>query len=119
VDGVLVGMALLVVFGVGLVALSFALAIASRPGGDLFWGVTQMVMFPIILLSGLLLPVDSGPGGLQVAAAANPVRYIADAERALFAGQLTDVSVVYGALCAGAVAVVGLIIGTRSMRRGI
>ncbi|MFC6079807.1 ABC transporter permease [Sphaerisporangium aureirubrum] len=119
VEGVVVGLGVLVVFGVGLGALSYALAIASYPGGDLFWGVTQMVMFPIVLLSGLLLPVESGPGWLRVAAAANPVRYVADAERALFAGRMADMSVVYGALCAAAVAVVGLVIGTRAMRRGI
>lgn len=118
VPGVVMGLGVLVVFGVGLGALSFALAIASRPGGDLFWGVTQMVMFPLVLLSGLLLPVESGPGWLRVAAAANPVRYIADAERALLAGRV-DMSVMYGMGCAVAVGVIGLAIGTRAMRQGV
>ncbi|MEO3863673.1 ABC transporter permease [Acrocarpospora sp. B8E8] len=117
--GVLAGLALLVVFGVGLGALSFVLAIASAPGGELFYGITQLVMFPLLLLSGVLLPVDAGPGWLQTAAAFNPVTYVVNAERALFAGSFTDISLLYGLLAATAVATLGLTLGTRAMRRGI
>ncbi|WP_405143969.1 ABC transporter permease [Sphaerisporangium sp. NBC_01403] len=117
--GVLAGLALLIVFGVGLGSLSFVLAIASRPGGELFWGVTQMVLFPLMLLSGVLLPVESGPAWLRATAALNPVSYIVRAERALFSDRFADISVLYGLLAACAVAAVGLALGTRAMRRGI
>jgi ABC-2 type transport system permease protein len=117
--GVVAGLALLVVFGVGLGALSYVLAIRSAPGGDLFYGVTQLLMYPLLLLSGMLLPTDSGPAWLRVAAAVNPVSYVVDAERALFAGDFTDLSIVYGALASCAVAALGLTLGTRAMRRGI
>ncbi|GAA3026137.1 ABC transporter permease [Streptosporangium longisporum] len=117
--GVLAGLVMLVVFGVGLGALSFVLAIASRPGGDLFYGVTQLVMFPLMLLSGVLLPMDSGPGWLQTAAALNPISYIVEAERSLFSGRFADTSVLYGTVAACAIAVIGLVTGTRAMRRGI
>ncbi|GAA4190203.1 ABC transporter permease [Streptosporangium oxazolinicum] len=117
--GVLAGLTVLTLFGIGLGALSFALAIASSPGGDLFYGVTQLVMFPLMLLSGVLLPMDSGPEWLQVAAALNPVSYVVEAERALFSGLFADMSVLYGTLCACAVAAVGLATGTRAMRHGV
>ncbi|GAT68473.1 ABC transporter permease [Planomonospora sp. ID91781] len=117
--GVLAGLVLLAVFGIGLGALSFALAIASQPGGELFYGVTQLVMFPLLLLSGMLLPMDFGPAWLQAAAAFNPVTYIVEAERALFSGRFADAPVLYGALSACAVAAAGLALGTRSMRRGV
>jgi ABC-2 type transport system permease protein len=117
--GVLAGLTLLIVLGVGLGALSFVLAIASHPGGELFWVVTQMVLFPLMLLSGVLLPMDFGPAWLQVAAGLNPISYIVEAERALFAGQFADLSVLYGAIAAFAIAVTGLVLGTRAMRRGI
>ncbi|MEU8381195.1 ABC transporter permease [Streptosporangium sp. NPDC048865] len=117
--GVLAGLAVLIVFGVGLGALSFALAIASSPGGDLFYGVTQMVMFPLMLLSGVLLPTDYGPAWLRTVAALNPVSYVVEAERALFSGRFTDISVLYGTLCACVVAAVGLATGTRAMRRAV
>lgn len=117
--GVLAGMALLVVFGVGLGALSFLLALRSHPGGDLFYGVTQIIMFPLMLLSGVLLPMDYGPQWLQTAAAINPVSHIVAAERELFAGRFTGLSLVYGTLAACAIAALGLWLGTRAMRKGI
>ncbi|GAA0424617.1 transport permease protein [Acrocarpospora corrugata] len=117
--GVLAGLALLVIFGIGLGALSFVLAIASAPGGELFYGITQLIMFPLLLLSGVLLPIESGPAWLQTVAAFNPVTYIVDAERALFAGDLTSMSALYGLLAAVAVCAIGLTLGTRAMRRGI
>ncbi|GII89862.1 ABC transporter permease [Sinosporangium siamense] len=117
--GVLAGLILLVVLGVGLGAFSFALAIASQPGGELFYMVTQAVMFPLILLSGMLLPLDSGPTWLQVLGRINPVSYIVDAERMLFAGTYANPSVLYGSAAALLIAAVGVTIGTRSMRRGI
>ncbi|MER7012455.1 ABC transporter permease [Saccharopolyspora sp. NPDC000359] len=117
--GVLAGLALLLVFGVGLGSLSYVLAIAAHPGGELFYAVTQLVLFPLMLLSGVLLPMDSGPAWLQVAARINPVSHIADAERALFSGQLLEPSVLAGGLATVAIAAVGLLLGTRAMKRGV
>ncbi|MGP4021422.1 ABC transporter permease [Saccharopolyspora sp. 5N708] len=117
--GVLVGLVLLLVFGVGLGALSFVLAMIAHPGGELFYAVTQLVLFPLLLLSGVLLPMDFGPAWLQVAARFNPVSHIADAERALFSGQLADPSVLAGTIAAAALAAIGLWLGTRAMKRGI
>lgn len=117
--GALSTMALLVVMATGLSALSYVLAIASMPSGSLFWIVTQMVVFPIMLLSGILLPIDAGPGWLSAIAAVNPITYIVDAARALFVGDFLDTSVGYGAIAAAAIAVVGLALSTRAMKRGV
>ncbi|RCG17259.1 ABC transporter permease [Sphaerisporangium album] len=117
--GVLAGLVLLIVFGTGLGAFSFVLAIASRPDGTLFWGVTQMVLFPLMLLSGVLLPTELGPGWLRAAAAVNPVSYIVEAERALFAGRLVNPPVLYGVIAACAIGAAGLFFGTRAIRRGV
>jgi ABC-2 type transport system permease protein len=117
--GAVAGVALLVVFGVGLGSLSFVLAMRSAPSGELFYVVTQGLLFPLLLLSGVLLPTDSGPAWLRVTGAVNPVTYIVEAQRALFAGDLTDVSVLYGAAMSVAVAALGLWLGNRAMRRGV
>ena len=117
--GVLAGLALLALFGVGLGSLSFVLAIASHPSGELFFGITQVLLFPLMLLSGVLLPMDLGPGWLRVAAGLNPVSHIVEAERALFDGRFAEPSIGYGVLVAGVIAVAGLVLGTRAMRRGI
>lgn len=117
--GALAGLALLTVLGIGLGALSFVLAIKSQPSGTLFWLVTQMLLFPLLLLSGVLLPMNFGPTWLQIIAGVNPVAYIVDAQRALFTGAFADLSVLYGTVAACAIAAVGLVLGTRAMRRGI
>lgn len=114
--GVLAGLALLVVTGIGIGALSFALALAAKRAPSLFWRVHQTVLFPL-LLSGVLLPVDQGPAWLATAARANPLTYVVAAERALFTGDLTAPAVGHGVLAATAIAVVGLAAGIRGMRR--
>jgi ABC-2 type transport system permease protein len=54
---------------------------------------------------------------MSVLSQANPVTYIVEAERALFAGDLSSEPVLYGVIAAVATAVVGLALGTRAMRR--
>jgi ABC-2 type transport system permease protein len=117
--GVLAGLALLVLFGIGLGALSFVLAFKSAPSGTLFYIVTQTLLFPLLLLSGVLLPMDSGPDWLRVVGQLNPISYIVEAQRALFAGNLTDLSVLSGTAAAALVAAVGLVLGNRAMRKGV
>lgn len=117
--GALATMVLLIVTATGLSALSYVLAIASMPSGSLFWIVTQMLVFPLMLLSGILLPVDAGPGWLSAIAAINPITYIVEAARALFTGDFLSASVLYGFTAATAIAIVGLVMSTRAMKRGI
>ena len=62
VGGALVGLALLAVFGIGLGAFSYALAIAVRKQDWMFWVVQQTFLFPLMILSGMLLPLETGPG---------------------------------------------------------
>ncbi|MCC2335748.1 ABC transporter permease [Cellulomonas wangsupingiae] len=115
--GVVVGFVLLAVLGVGLGALSYALAIAVRQQEWMFWAVQQTFLFPLMILSGLLLPLEAGPRWMQVASAANPLRWVVDAERALFAGDLTAPVVAWGFVAAAATAVVGLAVGVRAILR--
>ncbi|MGX1693844.1 ABC transporter permease [Microbacterium keratanolyticum] len=115
--GLVIGLALLAVFGIGLGSLSYALAIASKEREWLFWGVQQMLIFPLLILSGMLLPLDAAPEWMRGVAAVNPVNWIVQAERALFAGDLADITVLWGWLAAVAVAAVGLIVGVRAIRR--
>jgi ABC-2 type transport system permease protein len=117
VGGVLVGLAVLALFSVGIGALSFALAIVSEGQDWLFWTVQQTLIFPLLLLAGVLLPLDGAPGWLRFLADLNPLGYIIEAERALFAGSFPADTVGYGALAAAAVAAVGLVVGLRTMRR--
>ena len=111
----LVGLLLLGVLGVGVGALSYALAIAARRTEWIFWAVQQALLFPLLILSGMMLPLEAGPAWMQVASRFNPLTYVVDAERALFAGTF-DATAVYGFVAALLTAVVGLWVGVRAIR---
>jgi ABC-2 type transport system permease protein len=115
--GLLVGLVLLAVFGLGLGALSYSLALASRNTDWMFWGIQQATLFPLMILSGMLLPLEQGPEWMRVAAAFNPLSYIVSAERALFAGDLASMSVLGGFAAAIVLAAIGLTVGIRMMRK--
>src|ERR1700712_5469344 len=106
--GVLVGMTLLSLFSVGVGAMSFALALASKDQEWLFWTVQQTCIFPVLLLAGVLLPLQGAPDWLRTASDLYPLKYVVVAERALFAGSFPVDTVAYGFVGAGVVAALGL-----------
>jgi ABC-2 type transport system permease protein len=115
--GALIGLALLAVFGIGLGSLSYSLAIAVRKQEWMFWAVQQTLIFPLMILSGMLLPLESAPEWMRVAALFNPLTYLVNAERALFAGQVGSAEALWGWVAALITVALGLTVGIRSMRR--
>jgi len=113
----LIGLALLALFGAGVAALSYALAIAARHNTSLFYMVSQSVALPLMLLGGVLLPIENGPDWLYAASRFNPLSYLVEAERALFAGELVSSTVLWGVLVALLTAAIGMSIGARAIRR--
>ena len=115
--GIVVGLVILALFCVGLGALSYALALASKGQEWMFWTVQQTLIFPLLLLAGMLLPIDNAPGWLRTLARLDPLSYVVTAERALFAGRFTDSAVLSGLVAAALVAAGGLLVGSRAMQR--
>lgn len=113
----LLGLLLLLVFGVGVAALSYALAIASKRDGSLFYMVTHSISLPMMLLGGVLLPMTNAPQWLFIASRFNPLTYLVEAERALFLGEVATPAVLYGVLVAFGVAAIGLAIGVQQIRK--
>lgn len=116
---VLVGLVILGVFGIGLGSLSYALGLASKGREWVFWGVQQSLIFPLLLLAGMMLPLTAGPEWMQVVARFNPLTYIVEAERTLFTGTLWDSTVAWGLLAAAITCAVGLWVGIRKVKRTI
>jgi ABC-2 type transport system permease protein len=110
------GLLLLGLFGVGVGSLSYALAIAARKNEWVFWAVQQTLLFPLLILSGMMLPLDTGPEWMQVLSKLNPLTYMVEAERVLFTGSL-GIEVLWGAVAACATAAIGLWVGIRSVTR--
>jgi ABC-2 type transport system permease protein len=114
--GMALGLAILAVFCVGLGALSYSLALACKNQEWMFWVVQQTLLFPLLLLAGMLLPIDAGPEWLRTLSRANPLTYVVDAERALFNGDFAMGTLGGGIAAAVAMATLGLVVGTRAMR---
>lgn len=115
----LLGLVLLAVLGVGVGALSHALAIVCRKSQESFYMVQSSVLFPLLFLSGLMLPLDAAPGWMQAIGRVNPLTYVVEAMRSLFDGRVLNGDVFVGSICVGVLAVVGLGLGTSAMRRAI
>ncbi|QCI67966.1 ABC transporter permease [Phreatobacter stygius] len=117
VPPMIMGLVLLMVFGVGVASLSYALAMASKDNGSLFYLVSHSVALPMMLLGGVLLPMSTAPQWLYLASRFNPLTYLVEAERALFMGEVMTPAVLHGALVAAGVAVVGLAVGVSQIRK--
>ena len=115
--GVLAAALVLSLFSIGVGALSFALALASKGQDWMFWTIQQTLLFPALLTAGVLLPMDGAPRWLEVVSTLNPLTYVVDAVRALFAGTYPVDVVAQGVAGAAVVAVLGLWVGVRAMRR--
>lgn len=114
--GVLLAMVIMAAFSVGIGALSFALALVSKGQDWLFWTVQQTLVFPLLLLAGVLLPLDGAPGWLRFLSDLNPLTYVVEAVRPLFAGSYPLDTIGAGLLASALVAALGLAVGLRAMR---
>ena len=72
-------------------------------------------LFPLMILSGMLLPLETGPGWMRAAAQVNPLTHLVNAERSLFSGDLTTSAVLWGWTAAVTLAAIGLAVGIRGM----
>jgi ABC-2 type transport system permease protein len=113
----LIGLGLFLLFGIGVAALSYALAMATKRDGSLFYIVSHSVALPLMLLGGVLLPMTNAPNWLYIASRFNPLSYLVDAERALFRGELWTAEIGYGLAVSLVVAAIGLTIGSLTIRR--
>ena len=69
-------------FGVGLTAISMALAFSVKSHGD-FFSMLGFLSLPMIFLSSALVPLSAMPGWMSVLAQLNPMTWAIDAVRPL------------------------------------
>ncbi|MFC9976347.1 ABC transporter permease [Spirillospora sp. NPDC127200] len=116
VAGVLLGLVLVAVLAAALSALSYGLAMRVRTTPE-FAAIANTAVMPLMLLSGLLLPMTLAPGWLDGASRAVPFRYTVDAMRQLFLGHYATATVAVGAAATAVLAGLCLWGGARLFRR--
>jgi ABC-2 type transport system permease protein len=114
--GVILAIVVVGGLGAGFASLSYAAALRLK-SEDALAPLFNGLAIPVLLLSGILLPMTLGPRWLQHLAALNPFRHIVDAARVAFSGNFGDSSLVIGLVCAAVLAVVGLAVATRTFQR--
>ena len=95
VGGIVLGIVITLLVGGACAAASNALALTTK-SEDVMAPVINVVMMPILLLSGILLPMTIGADWLQRISDFMPFRYIVDAVRDVFAGEFGASTVMWG-----------------------
>jgi len=93
--GVVIGVILTLLVGGACAAASNALALTTK-SEDVMAPVINMVMMPVLLLSGILLPMTLGPEWLQHLSDFMPFKWIVDAVRDSFAGDMLTSNMFWG-----------------------
>ena len=115
VGGVLLLLALVLLGSVVMASCSYSMALLVKDQGALA-AVVNTVALPLLLLSGIMLPLTLAPDVLQNIAKVNPFAYAVTAGRALVAGNFSDVTIVQSFIIIGVLAVLALVWATRTIR---
>jgi len=116
VAAVFIGFGFIALVAIGLASVSYATGLLVK-SEDTFAPLVNTVVLPLLLLSGIFLPMTLGPGWLQGIARISPFRYIIDAMREAYQGQYFNTIMVEGIAVAVGVAVVFLWLGSRVFLR--
>jgi ABC-2 type transport system permease protein len=116
--GVVVVLALIGLIGLLTASIAYAVALATN-SEDSYAPIVFTATLPILLLSGVLLPMAIAPQWLQNIAHLNPLLYAVDASRAIFLGHLSDPSVAKGVFILAVLSAVAVVIGARQFGRAV
>ena len=116
IEGLAIGVAIVGLLGGAFSALSYGAALKLK-SEDSFAPVVNGLILPILLLSGILLPMTLAPGWLQTMADVNPLTHIVDGVRALYRGDVGSTEAWLGAALTLGLLIVGVFYGARVFRK--
>jgi ABC-2 type transport system permease protein len=114
--GLVVVFALMVLTGTLMASCSYALALMLKREDSLA-SVINTVATPLLLLSGITLPLTLAPKVIRSIASANPLAYTVTASRSLFLGNFADTAIIAAFALLGGLAVLAFWWALRSFRR--
>jgi len=114
VGALLIGLVLVALLGAAFSFISNAIGIATK-SEDALAPMVNTLALPILLLSGILLPMNIAPQWLQTVSNFNPFKHIVEALRAVFRSDFSNPIVWIGVLLAVILVVLGAWVGARTL----
>ena len=109
-----IGLVLVALLGAAFSFISNAIGLATK-SEDALAPLVNTLALPILLLSGILLPMNIAPAWLQTISNLNPFKHIVEALRAVFRGDFSNPIVWIGSLLAVLLVVLGAWFGARTL----
>lgn len=114
--GMLLSAAVMIMIGLFMAPVSYALALTVRTE-DALGPILNFVSQPMLLLSGVLLPLTLAPAWLVTLSDFNPMKYMVNASRAIFNGDIGSPAVWQGFLLLGILVVLAFWWGLTTMKK--
>ncbi|MBT9256184.1 ABC transporter permease [Phycicoccus sp. KQZ13P-1] len=114
--GAALGVLITLLMGGACAAASNALALTTK-SEDVMAPVINAVMMPVLLLSGILLPMTLGKDWLQKVSDFMPTRWVVDGVRTSFLGEFGNSAFLWGAVWSLALFTLAMWWGTRTFRK--
>jgi ABC-2 type transport system permease protein len=114
--GLVLGLLVVAALGAAFSSASYAAALRLK-SEDALAPLANGLAVPLLLLSGILLPMSLAPGWLEAISDANPVKHVVDGVRALFLEGHVTMTVVWGVIAALGLVAAGMALGTRTFER--
>ncbi|HVY51306.1 MAG TPA: ABC transporter permease [Devosia sp.] len=109
-----IGLVLVALLGAAFSFISNAIGIATK-SEDALAPMVNTLALPILLLSGILLPMSIAPQWLQIASNFNPFKHIVEALRAVFRSDFSNPVIWIGTVLAIVLVVLGAWVGARTL----
>src|SRR6185295_4370008 len=115
IGGMLYGLLLTLLLGASCAAASNSLALVTK-SEDVMAPLINSIALPILLLSGILLPMTLAPQWLQTLSDFVPIKHIVDAIRSAFVGDFGE-GILWGSVWSVVIFAVLMFVGTRTFRK--
>lgn len=114
--GVVLTLVLIALLGAAFASVSYALALTLK-SEDAFAPLLNAVVLPVLLLSGILLPMTLAPGWLQGVSDVIPIKHVVEGAREFFVGGYDTSVAWWGVAITVLLVVLGWAFGVRRFRR--
>lgn len=115
-EGLILSLVLVSMIGITMSSFSYVISIITKSEDGLAATVNTFFL-PILLLSGILLPIALAPQWLQNLARLNPFYYAVEGVRALFLGDFSNDFVWQAFLIMGLFTIIAIWASTRTLKR--